>query len=78
MASNVPIIASDLPSIREVLNKENSLLVEPDNHQKLSEAINCIVKNEDFSREIADNAYQNVKNYTWHKRAEKILSQFII
>ena len=38
MASGRPIVASDLPSIREVLNENNSLLVSPDSSEDCQKA----------------------------------------
>jgi glycosyltransferase involved in cell wall biosynthesis len=73
MASKRPIVASDLPSIREILNEKNAVLVEPGNPQALAEAIKEVLEDEDFAVRIAEKAYKNVQQYTWEKRAEKIL-----
>ena len=74
MAAQKPIVASDLPSIREILNDNNAVLVEPDNPQSLAKAINQTLKNPDFSAKIAAQAYQDVQEYTWQKRVKKILN----
>ncbi|MCD6283897.1 glycosyltransferase family 4 protein [bacterium] len=90
MASQKPIVASDLPSIREILYppliptfKEggnnrggigNAILVEPDNPKALAEGIEFVLKNPDLSAKISEQAYKDVKKYTWKKRAEKILN----
>jgi len=73
MAAQKPIVASDLPSIREILNDNNAVLVEPDNPQSLAKAINQTLKNPDFSAKIAAQAYQDVQEYTWQKRTKNIL-----
>jgi len=73
MASGQPIVASDLPSIREILNESNAVLVESDNSSRLVEGIIKILKNPDFSAKISKQAYLDVQNYTWQKRAKKIL-----
>ena len=73
MASGRSIIASDLPSLREVLNKKNAILVEPDNPSALAKGINFILKNPNFSAEISKQAHKDVHKYTWNKRAKKIL-----
>ena len=39
MASRRPIVASNLPSIREILNDQNSILVQPNEPQKLAQGI---------------------------------------
>ncbi len=74
MASGRPIVASNLPSIREVLNEENALLVEPDNSTALCEGIERIVTDEKLSKKIAQHAFLDVKNYAWQKRASGIFS----
>ena len=60
MASGIPIAASDLPSIGEILNdpstgsgRGNALLVEPDNPEALAEGIKKILQNPDFSGKIS-------------------------
>ncbi|MDB5266913.1 MAG: hypothetical protein JWN89_728 [Parcubacteria group bacterium] len=68
MASGTPIVASDLPSIREVLNAENAVLVEPGNAKALLEGIARA-----FSSSVGERAHTDAREYTWIKRAEKIL-----
>jgi len=73
MASGVPIVASDLPSIREILNKNNSVLVGADNPGELSNGIKNILQNKELADRISKQAREEVKNYIWEKRAKKIL-----
>ena len=73
MASGVPIVASDLPSIREVLNEENSVLVSPDNSIQMKEAIERVLSSPDFAEKISAQAKLDVKDRTWDNRAKKIL-----
>jgi glycosyltransferase involved in cell wall biosynthesis len=74
MVSQRPIIASDLPSLREILNENNAILVESDNPKALAQGIEVALKKADFSAKIAEKAYQDVQKYTWQKRAKNILS----
>jgi len=73
MASGNSIVASDLPSIREVLNKDNSVLVEPDNPKKLAEGMNKVLGDFNFADKISKQALEDVKNYTWGERVKNIL-----
>ncbi len=73
MAARRPIIASSLPSIKEILNEGNAVLVEPDNPSALARGIKEALQNPEFASKISDRAFQDVQNYTWRKRAEKIL-----
>jgi glycosyltransferase involved in cell wall biosynthesis len=73
MASGAPIIASDLPSIREILNENNAVLVEPNNAEKLAEGIKKVLLNKDLADKISKQAFKDIQEYTYQKRAEKIL-----
>jgi glycosyltransferase involved in cell wall biosynthesis len=73
MTSMRPIIASDLPSVMEVLNENNSILVKPDNPKDLADGIMKIIKNPELGQKIAEEAYKNAQNYTWEKRVGNIL-----
>ena len=74
MASGVPIVASDLPSLREILNDKNALLVKSDNPGDLKRGIETILNDKKLAENISKQALADVKEYTWEKRAEKILS----
>lgn len=71
MASGVPIVASDLPSIREVLNDENAILVKTGDSIDLLRGMEQALKIE--SKEQSVRAKEDVKKYTWNARAQKIL-----
>ena len=74
MAGRRPIVASDLPSIREILNKDSALLFEANNPVDLAEKINLLIENSDLGRQVADKAFQVVADYTWDKRAQIIIN----
>ncbi len=48
MTSKRPIMTSDLPSIKEILNENNAFLVKPDDLEKLTERIKNVLKNPIF------------------------------
>jgi len=56
MVSGRPIVASDLPSIREILNETNSVLVESDNPEKLALGIKIVLEDFAFSEGISTKA----------------------
>lgn len=73
LACGVPIVASDLPSIREILEHErNALLVEPENPQALAGAIERLLSDETPSQRLSRQARLDVRTYTWEKRADLI------
>ncbi len=73
MVAKRPIVAADLPSIREVLNESNAILAKPDNPQALAEGIKEALQNYQLSDKITEQAFQDVQEYTWQKRAKNIL-----
>ncbi|MFA5841390.1 MAG: glycosyltransferase family 4 protein [Candidatus Paceibacterota bacterium] len=74
MASGVPIVASNLPSLREVLNEENAILVQPDSPADLADGIVSVFSDEKKSAILAEKALEDVLRYSWAKRAEAIIS----
>jgi glycosyltransferase involved in cell wall biosynthesis len=73
MASGVPIVASDLPSLREVLSDQSALFVEPGNPQTLGDAIKEIFSETSSAKARAERALHDVREYTWEKQAAHIL-----
>ena len=73
MASKKPIIASDLPTIREILNEKNAILIKPDNPKELAKGIKEILENPELSAKISNQAFQDVQQHTWQNRAKKII-----
>lgn len=73
MASGAPIVASNLPSIREILNEDTAWFFEADNAKSLAGTIKEAIENEKESTEKAEQSLEEVKKYTWDKRAENIL-----
>jgi len=74
MAMHKPIIASDFPIMREILNENNSILVKADDIEQWCEAIASL---QDINKRkiLAENAYEDfIKRYTWNKRANNIIS----
>ena len=74
MAARRPIIASNLPSLREVLNENNSLLVKPDDASALADGLKTVLSDEPLAARIAQKSFEDVKKYSWESRAENILN----
>ena len=74
MAAGVPIVASDLPSLREILHHgDNGWLVEPDNPGALSEGLNHVLADPGSARDMAGRALRDVQQHSWRDRAGRIL-----
>jgi glycosyltransferase involved in cell wall biosynthesis len=73
MASKRPIIATNLPSIKEILNDSNSLLINPGAPEELVNAIEKLKLDKNLGQKLSDQAYQDALKYTWFKRVENII-----
>jgi glycosyltransferase involved in cell wall biosynthesis len=79
MAAKKPIIAGDLPVLREVLRDgDNAMLVPPGDAGALIDAIIRLLKDNELAGRIATNAHDQVWQYTWEQRVEKISNLIIL
>ena len=72
MASGKPIVASDLPSIKEVIDSTAAFFVEPDNAQALAAGITTALSEVERGKAMANVARTLVEKYTWDARATSI------
>jgi glycosyltransferase involved in cell wall biosynthesis len=73
MASGKPIVASDLPAIREVLRDgDNALLVPPADPPALTAAIRRLMDDPALAEALASRARVDALEYTWDRRAERL------
>lgn len=74
MAARKPMIVSDLPVLREVLNENNSVLVDPENLEAWVRALESL-RNEERRERIAAQAYADfLASFTWDKRARRVMA----
>ncbi len=73
MASSKPILASNLPSIREVLSIEDGYFFKADSEISLTKNLKKLLSDKKLMARLAINARKRVENYTWEKRVNKIL-----
>lgn len=73
MATGTPIVASDLPSIREVISEHESFFAEPDNPKSFSDAMVYAYEHEEDAKKRATSARDLVREYSWDVRADKIV-----
>jgi glycosyltransferase involved in cell wall biosynthesis len=74
MVSRRPIIASDLPTIREVLNSENAVIVPAGNPVSLASTLGEIRLHPAHSNTLAERAFKDAQVYSWTSRAERVLA----
>jgi glycosyltransferase involved in cell wall biosynthesis len=75
MSTGVPIIASDLSVLREVLQHErNALLCVPTNSAAWQSSLEMLKNNPDIGGKIGKNALEDfLRNYTWQARVSNVL-----
>lgn len=74
MASGVPIVSSDLPSIREVLSDSDALFFASDKTEALSSALVQIFADPESAKKRAASAELKVREFSWGNRARQILA----
>jgi len=73
MAARRPIVASDLPSLREVLTHDrNAHLVEPDSAEALAEGMQALLDDEPRGARLAQQAWVDVQPYDWAERGRRV------
>jgi len=73
MFSERPIISSDLPSVRDVLNEKNCMFVKPDDPKDLADKIIGLIGDEKRARAISEQAFRDVEKYAWSERTRRII-----
>ena len=74
MACGVPVITSDIPSNREVLDSDMSVLVDPQNIGEIRNAIETVVDSPLRQEAMSKAALVKAKNHSIEDRASRILS----
>jgi len=75
MAHGKPVIASNLPGVREVVARgNNGFLIEPGNKTDISQKVMELLNSNNY-QEYCDNALQSVKkHYQWDSIVEKLIN----
>jgi glycosyltransferase involved in cell wall biosynthesis len=73
MASLRPILSSDLPVIREVLNAENAVILPGDDAEAWAAALQGLQADAGRRSQLAAAGRKTVEQFTWEKRAQRIL-----
>lgn len=74
----IPVIASDIPSIKEVVEHgENGLLCSPNEPSEFAEAITKLFKNTELAHSIGQTGHRKVlEGYTWQQIANKTVEVY--
>lgn len=73
MACGVPVVATRLPAIEEVLTHDHTAyLCAPSDPEALARAMQHLLSNRSDARRLADAARAEVEQYTWNARARRL------
>ena len=75
MASGVPVIVSDLPSLRAIVSDESTFFFKAGDPAELAHCITKVLANTAEAERRAREAGKEVLRYTWQNRAREILSR---
>jgi len=73
MASKRPVVVTDIPSIREIADEKNALIVPADDPKEMAAGLLRAIQDEQRAKEASGNAYRYVLEHTWKERAKRIL-----
>jgi glycosyltransferase involved in cell wall biosynthesis len=74
MAARRVILSSDLPVLREILNEENAVLLDPEDSSAWSRAVERLMKDRSTCAALEERAWLDVQHYDWKKRVARIVA----
>ena len=69
----LPVVASDLPVLREVSGGAAAFF-EPSNHVKMAETMATLLTDESYRQNLTQQGFENVKRWSWTDNAQKVLA----
>ena len=74
MAAGVPVIASDLPAVREIMkDRKHGRLINPDRPGELARTIRILLQYPEMRKEMGENAQSEIRqNFLWNKSLNKL------
>ena len=72
MAAGCAVVASDLPSLREVLDPDDAVWVAPSDPAALASAIRSLAGDAERARRLAARLREKARSYTWAARGERL------
>jgi len=73
MAAGLPLVVSDLPSMRDVLQEDEACFVAPDDAGALAEGLRTLIEDEDRRRGLARAIVVRAADHTWDARTDRLL-----
>ena len=74
MASGVPVISTDLPSVREIVGNGDVHFIKDNSHGEIARGIRDLRKDAARAESLAGSSLEKSRRYTWLNRAESIMA----
>jgi len=75
MACGTPVVASDIPVFKEVLN-DAALLADPYNPEDIAQKIYTVISNEELRNNLIRKGFERIKIFSWERTASQTLNVF--
>ena len=74
MACGVPVVASDIPVVREIITENHDgKLVRPDRPAELSRSLRFIIDYPEYAAKIKENALKTIKSkFMWEQKKKEL------
>jgi glycosyltransferase involved in cell wall biosynthesis len=76
MACGLPLVLSDVGSIRDYVNPECAVLIPPHDSRGMAEAVLDLLDSPDERRQMSERARQQALDFSWPKTVEKLRSVY--
>ncbi len=76
MAAGCAVVASDLPSIREILDEEEAAWFNPGDAGSLANAIASLARDPERAQRMGERVREKSRRFTWSARAERLKNLF--
>jgi glycosyltransferase involved in cell wall biosynthesis len=74
MALGLPIVASDFPKWKSILdNKPCALYVNPESPKDIADKMKMLIENQELREKLGKAAKENSKKYSWNSVAKRLL-----
>lgn len=74
LSNGIPLIASDLPSIRDLVTDKEALFVDPENRENATAALNKLIEDQELYQKMTEYCFTKAESYLWQKITLRMLS----
>ena len=73
LAAGLPVVAPDLPQVRDIVDGDVAVLFRPDGLEPLRDALATVVEEHDLRRRMAAEAARRAEGMSWSTRAQQLV-----